>query len=131
MSDLRFLETYSKMFLLFLKSILIIFQFQSERIICWVLLNRPLSWPSDFEILDRLLSYFEFSGPSTFDMRDLPLQLITTTAQNFGSQDHPVWLKTVQFRATVHFDDRPLSPLWTVHFRPDSKSGFGFDGLVL
>ena len=44
----------------------------------------------------------------------------------FGANDRPVWLKTVQFgrtvhfRATVHFKDRPLSPFWTVHFGPDS-----------
>ena len=46
---------------------------------------------------------------------------------NFDLNDSPVWLNTfgctVYLRATVHFKDHPLSPLWTVHFGPDSFLG--------
>ena len=83
MSDLRFLETYSKLFLLFLKSILIIFQFQSDRMIHWVSLNRPLS-------------SLNIHGPSNF------------LVVRFDSKGRRVWTR-----------GRPMSPLRTVHFKPD------------
>ena len=52
---------------------------------------------------------------------------VSSSTVHFGA--NPVQLgsrpfsfeRTVHFRSTVHFRNCPLSPLWTVHFRPDSK----------
>ena len=81
-------------------------------------LDRPVC---DFRTVqfDTFLLRFipkNFELPSTLT-HDRPLSSWTV---HFGSNDRPVWLNTVHFRATVHFKDRPLSPFRTVHIGPDS-----------
>ena len=57
----------------------------------------------------------------TVHYRPGPSTLAQMTVR-FGSRPS-TFGQTVHFRATVHFKDRPLSPLWTVHFGPDSFLG--------
>ena len=52
-----------------------------------------------------------------FDSAD---RLLSSWTVHFGLNDRPVCLETVHFLATVYFKGPPLSPLSTVHFRPDS-----------
>ena len=50
---------------------------------------------------------------------------------HFGSNDRPVWLKTVHFWTDRPLSrDRPLSPFWTVHFGPDSGSEWSSRSLI-
>ena len=44
--------------------------------------------------------------------------------QKDGQKGLKTFGRTLHFRATVQFKDRPLSPFLTVHFGPDSFSPF-------
>ena len=72
--------------------------------------------------------HFHAPGPSTFVLQFIrtvhissngrPLRPVTVHSV---SKDRPVWLKTVYFwMDRPGSRDRPLPPLWTVHFEPDS-----------
>ena len=54
------------------------------------------------------------TGTTDWDYRPLSPRTVT-----FGSNDRPVWLKTVHFRAIVHFKNHPLSSFWAVRFGPE------------
>ena len=104
-----------------------------------------------FIFMDRPLSYFwsvhfNDSGPSTFMLwysRAVHFNTFWSSSStllgpstftlwrmtvNFGANDRPIWPMTVHFGQTiyfcetVHFNDRPISPLWTARFRPDAKN---------
>ena len=81
----------------------------------------------------RITIYFDLwpsnSTQKTVHYRPWPSILLQMTVQ-LGllpaslAQDCPVWV--VHWRATVYFQDRPLSLLWTIHFGSDN---FNFSGL--
>ena len=89
------------------------------------LLSLDSSRPSTFS---RITVHFDpwssTMARKTVPCRPCPSYLARMTVQ-FGSRTSTFeW--TVNFRATVHLKDRPLSPPLTVHFGPDSKCSLPF-----